>query len=110
MKNFVKDNDTITVTAAADTQSDTYVVMGALRGVCQNTVLAGDDMVLVPEGIFDLPKATGEVWAIGDLVYWDATNGVMTKTATANILAGCAYLAALSADTTGRVYLDDTVR
>lgn len=59
------------------------------------------------EGIHKgVPKATGQVWAEGAILYWDNTAGKFTTTATANRRAGAAVVAALSGDTTGTVRLD----
>jgi predicted RecA/RadA family phage recombinase len=42
-----------------------------------STIVTG---VLWLVGVFNLPKATGETWAFGDLVYWSPTNQYCTKT------------------------------
>lgn len=52
------------------------------------------------------PKATGEVWAPGDLLYWDAAAVKFTKTVGSNTKCGKAGSAQLTADTTGVVILD----
>lgn len=110
MKNYVSKGANLAITAAAAIMSGQFVVVGAIRGVAQGDAAIGDDVVIVREGVFDLPKATGEAWGVGDLIYWDATNAVMTKTATDNTLAGVATDTAASADVIGRLWIDNTVR
>jgi predicted RecA/RadA family phage recombinase len=54
----------------------------------------------------DVPSDTGAAWAVGDVVYWDDTAKVFTKTTTSNTKAGQVTAAAkLSAATTGRIRL-----
>ncbi len=53
-------------------------------------------------GIWDLPKEASVAHNQGDLVYWDATNHVVTKTAGSNKKLGIAAANAASADTRGK--------
>lgn len=59
------------------------------------------------EGVFRLTKATGSVnvFAIGDIVYWDVTDGNCQAVGSANIKAGVAVAAAAAAATTVDVKL-----
>lgn len=61
-------------------------------------------------GVFTLPKATGQTWDEGELLYWDNSAKKFTTTSSANRLAGWAVAAAASGDTTGSVYLDGAGR
>ena len=80
------------------------ILVGSILGVAVATIASGDDLVLDTKGAFDtMPKATGETWAFGDALYWDATNNRFTKTATNNKLAGNAMAAAATGDTAGSV-------
>jgi predicted RecA/RadA family phage recombinase len=65
----------------------------------------GDIAVVQLEGVFTVPKEAPLVIAQGDLLYWDNTNSVFTKTSSGNTFAGYAYLAAISAATTVQVNL-----
>lgn len=56
------------------------------------------------EGTFELPAKT-EAFAFGDTVYYDTTNGYVTKTALGNISAGVVTEAKLQAGTSARVKL-----
>lgn len=90
-------------------------------GVIAGTPLLIVDLLVVPrttvaqtlpfdgdvEGVHKLmPKATGQTWAEGAILYWDNTAFKFTTTATANRRAGVAVAAALTGDTTGIVRLD----
>lgn len=105
MKNFVQSGQVITLTAPADVTSGQLVKVGSLMGVAQADAVSGTDVECVVYGVFDLPKATGAV-SQGAKVYWDATNSVVTTTATGNTLLGAATQAAQSADATARVLLN----
>lgn len=110
MKNYLGEGQNLTIAAPSAVTSGQFILVGAIRGVCMDTVSNGANVAVVREGKFSLPKAAGESWSVGDLLYWDATNSVMTKTAAENTLAGVAVAAAASADTSGAVWIDDTVR
>lgn len=57
------------------------------------------------EGVWTVPKATGATWSFGEALYWDATASKVTTTSTGNTPAGCAFAAAESGATTGRILL-----
>jgi predicted RecA/RadA family phage recombinase len=84
--------------------------VGALFGVVQETTAIGGEYVLVRNGVFELTKAAGAAWAVGDKLYWDDTAKAVTKTATSNTLIGAATAAAASGAVLGDVLLDGTIR
>lgn len=107
MKNFIEKGDVITVAAPAAISSGDFVVISDLYGVAQTDAASGDDVAIVREGVFDLPKATGETWAVGDALFWDDGNSRFTKTAGSTFSQrGIAVATAESADTTGSVLVD----
>ena len=53
----------------------------------------------------ELPKAAPLAVGIGDRLFWNAGDGVLDKTATAQVCVGVAVLPAASADTVVRVKL-----
>lgn len=77
-------------------------------GVALNTVAATETGQLQIDGIWTLPATagTGLTFADGDLLYWDASAGKLTKTATGNTRAGRAYGAKTAAGTTAKVLLN----
>jgi predicted RecA/RadA family phage recombinase len=104
---FVQEGAAIDYTPGADTAAGMVVVLGDLVGVTRTDIKANQLGSLGVQGVFELPKATGAGSAIGAgvLTYWDAANGVATKTATGNKLIGKAVRATIDADTVVRVRL-----
>lgn len=105
MKNFVTNGKTIEVVLAADLASGAPLTVGDLVGVAAGAYKNGDTAVLELEGVYDLPKTNPQVIAIGVIVYWDATNSLVTTTASGNKKIGHAWEAAISAATVVRVKL-----
>ena len=100
-KNFKQEGDTLTLTPAADVAAGTGYLFGtALFGVALTNVASGTPGPFATEGVFELGKTSALAIAVGDRLYWDATNKVFTKTATSNTLCGFAVEARLSGDTT----------
>ncbi len=108
MKTYVQPGNTITLTAPYDVTSGDGLLVGAIFGIASGDALTGAEVEVVTTGVFDLTKAVSQAWAVGDKVYWDNTNRVATKTATANTLIGVAVLAVggTASETTGRVRLN----
>jgi predicted RecA/RadA family phage recombinase len=107
MKNFLQDGEIATVPApSGGVTSGDFIMVGALFGVCQTTHLEGEDVAIVREGVFKLPKATGAAWTKGNPLYWDATAKNFTKTSGANTPVGVAFADAASGDTTGSVSIE----
>lgn len=80
MKNYLQRGGTVTVTAPANVSSGDVVVVGALVGVAAFDASQNDQVEITTEGVFTLPKKGTDVMAVGNLLYWDATNHYMTLT------------------------------
>lgn len=74
-------------------------------GVAMTDIATGATGVLALEGIWTVPGVSGTVFAVGDVLYWDASAKNATKTATDNTPLGIAMTAKLSAGTTCKVRL-----
>jgi predicted RecA/RadA family phage recombinase len=61
-----------------------------------------------PEGIHKLAKKVGDVFTIGQLIYWDATNTRLTSTSSGNTRAGRCTEAAASAATTAKIKINQS--
>lgn len=111
MKNFVQHGHALTITAASAVASGGGVLVGALFGVAAADIAAGADGVINVTGVYDLPKAPSQAWAVGERVYWDAGAGRCTTVATENTLIGAAALAVGggAGETLGRVRLNGAV-
>jgi predicted RecA/RadA family phage recombinase len=111
MRNFIQEGSTLSVLAPNDTDHDgglagDGVMVGSIFGVAANDFVAGGAVEVMVEGVFDLAKATGETWAVGNPIYWDDANLRTTTTAGSNTLIGVATEAALLNAATGAVRLN----
>jgi predicted RecA/RadA family phage recombinase len=104
---YVQDDETIDYTPSSNVAVGDVIVQGDLVGVARKPIPANTLGALAVEGVFSFPKATGagSGMAAGTSVYWDATNTVVTATATGHKLVGKTTAACADADTTVRVRL-----
>ena len=109
-KNYVQHGKVLPLTApAGGVISGMAYAIGALFGVAEFTAAAGDQFELDTTGVRTLPKATGQAWAEGDVLYFDPAAGNLTKTAGSLKKVGVAVAAAVAADTFGDVKLIPTI-
>lgn len=81
------------------------VEVGDTVGVAAGDIADGESGILFVEEVFTLPKTAPLVIGQGVTVYFDSTAGEINLTATDNPVAGKAFAAAASADTTVQVKL-----
>jgi predicted RecA/RadA family phage recombinase len=109
MRNFIQDGETVTLTAPAVTgcKSGDLIVVGAIAGVAAYDAAAGDEVECVTEGVFELPKAAGQITE-GQRVWFDNTtnHNVVNASAAGLFAIGAAVKGAGTNDTTVRVRLD----
>lgn len=96
MKNFVQVGSTLTIPAPAAVASGDVLVIGDLHGIVAGDAAEDEPCDLVVVGVFTLPKVGADSFAVGDPVYWDATNKLVTSTATDNTHIGTAVKIAVS--------------
>ncbi|MEM6383450.1 MAG: DUF2190 family protein [Pseudomonadota bacterium] len=107
MKNFVQQGNVITTeTPVGGILSGQGLLSGYLFGVAATTQTEGDHVALHTQGVFDLAKTSGQSYAFGDRIYWDATARAVTSTSSGNRRIGIAVEAAAAGATTARVRLD----
>lgn len=106
MKNYISSGDVLTIPAPATVASGDVVIAGGLVGIAARDAASGADVEIKTKGVYELPKTSAEAWTVGAAIYWDATNGVCTTTATDNTLIGKAVAAAANPSSTGIVRLD----
>lgn len=104
MKNYIQAGVNLTIPAPAAVSSGAVVIVGGIIGVAAAGAAAGESVDVVTEGVFELSKAA-EAFAVGDSVYWDATNKLATSTATGNTKIGVATEVAAAGDATACVKL-----
>jgi predicted RecA/RadA family phage recombinase len=102
---FVQKGDNIDFTAAADIAYMDVVTLTDRIGVALENIANGATGTVTLTGVFEFPAATGsgKALTVGQKVYWDATNSVITPTATDNIFAGYAVAAKAAATAVARV-------
>lgn len=115
MNNYISPGEIMTFTAPeagmdpevdpGGTISGNAYLIGTLLVVATKTVAAGESFEGATRGVFTLPKATGEAWTEGALLYWNADDEEITTTAEDNTPVGCAAAVAESDATTGNVRL-----
>jgi len=106
MKNYVQDGDILTLTPAAAVASGVgYLFGAALFGVATNDVAANTAGEFQTEGVVTIGKTSALAIAVGDRVFWDATNKVVNKTTTSQQQVGIAVTAAANPSSTVMIKL-----
>jgi len=84
MTNFIQDGETLEYTNAGSAiASGDVVVVGKLVGIAATDIAASTGVGTVYlEGVFNVPKNNSLAITQGDQVFWDASPGEVTKTAT----------------------------
>lgn len=108
MKNYIQSGDALVVAAPANTSSGAGVLVGSIFGVAVHDALNGADLAIKTTGVFQLPKAGSQAWAVGDKVYWDAAEDECSTDSTKGMLIGIAVEAVAdgAGDTLGKVRLN----
>ena len=104
MKNYVQRGETLTLIAPDDLVSGDVVIVGGLIGIASCDAASGDEVETSLTGVYTLPKAA-EALDQGEAVYWDASAGSVTATATDNVAIGHAVAGVLSGAATVNVRL-----
>lgn len=105
MADYVQDGDLIDYTPSSDVAAGDVVVLNDLVTVAPRPIAANKLGAVAVEGVFSLPKASGAIGQ-GAIVYWDATAGNVTTTASGNKRAGKAAAAAASGDASVMVIIN----
>ena len=105
-KTYIQPGRVLTVPApAGGALSGAPVLIGSLFGVAQHDAVQGQDLEILTAEVVELPKATPLAVDLGDRLFWNAGDGVLDKTATAQLCVGVAVLPAASADAVVQVKL-----
>jgi len=105
-RNYIQPGRVLTVPApTGGALSGAPVLIGSLFGVAQHDAAEGQDLEILTEEVVELPKAAPLAVGIGDRLFWNAGDGVLDKTATAQVCVGVAVATAASADIIVRVKL-----
>jgi predicted RecA/RadA family phage recombinase len=109
-KNFVQDGCTLNLAPGANVATGVGYLFGtALFGVALTDATSGVPSAFATEGVFELGKTSALAIAVGDRVYWDATNKVVNKTTAGQECVGVAVSAAANPSATVLVKLGQFV-
>lgn len=87
---FIQEREVINVTAGANITTNQVCLNsnGDVLGVAMSTVSSGAKVALVTSGVLSLAKAA-HAMAVGDRLYWDATNSVLSIYDVGPLVAWC---------------------
>ena len=106
MKTFIKEGEVLTLAPGADVASGVGYLFGvSLFGVAVNAVANGVAGEFITEGVVTIGKTSALAIAVGDRVFWDATNKVVNKTTASQECIGVAVSAAANPSATVLVKL-----
>lgn len=101
MKTYKQEGEVLTLAPGADVASGVGYLFGvSLFGVAINTVANGVAGEFLTEGVVTIGKTSALAIAVGDRVFWDATNKVVNKTTTSQQCVGVAIEAAANPSAT----------
>jgi predicted RecA/RadA family phage recombinase len=101
--NFVRNAGYVIYTAGSDITAGDVVDLGDQYGIAVTDIDNGDDGVVRLDGIWDLTLQTNETISVGDRLYWDSSNEVVTETATADTFIGTAMEAKTTTTSTTKL-------
>lgn len=107
---YIAPGNIIQLTAPEAISANEVVKVGQIIGMSIASADNGDPVQVAVVGIFTFPCKSTDVVAAGELLYWDATNDQLTKTASGNTLVGYAVGASANGVTTVDVKLTGQAR
>jgi predicted RecA/RadA family phage recombinase len=95
-RNYISPGNIVTIPAPANVDSGGVVVAGAIVGVAQGAATSGQPVDVALKGIYRLPKVSANVFSLGEVVFWNAADSLVTDDAAsgANPRIGVAVAAA----------------
>jgi len=105
-KNYIKDGAVIDFTAGADISSGDLVIVGKRIGIALGDIASGATGAVQMRGVFEVPKEASLAVVQGDLLYCNVGATELDKTATSQTLAGYAFAASGTSETTVLVDLN----
>jgi predicted RecA/RadA family phage recombinase len=105
-KTYIQPGHTITVAApTGGVLSGQGVLIGTLFGIAQYDAVEVADVEILTGGVVEIGKTSALQIDVGDRLFWDGTNKVVNKTATAQVCVGVAVSAAANPSGTVRMKL-----
>lgn len=110
MTKYKQPGNVLSLTAPEEISANEVVKVGQIIGMAIAAAASGAQVEVAVVGVFEFPCLSTDVIAAGDLLYWDATNKRLTKTASGNTLVGYAVAASGSGVSTVDVKLTGQAR
>ncbi len=79
------------------------VVLTTFCGIAETNIPVGEMGAIAITKVWDVPSVSGTVFAVGDVLYWDAAAKKATKTATNNTRLGVCVASKASGSTRTQV-------
>lgn len=109
-KTYIQPGHTLTVAApSGGALSGTGVLIGTLFGIAQHDAVEGAGLEILTAGVVEIGKTAALAIDVGDRLFWDATNKVVNKTATAQQQVGVAVSAAANPSGTVKMLIRPTL-
>jgi predicted RecA/RadA family phage recombinase len=105
MKNYISKGVNISLVTPDTVASGEAILIGNIFGVASADAPIGNNVDLVTEGVFSLPKANVTM-PLGCKVYWDSTAKVVTTTVASNTYVGVAVEAVATVALTAPIRLN----
>ncbi len=106
MRNYIAPGKSITVTTpTGGVMSGDGMLIGTLFGVAQFDAVEGAEVEILTEGVVEIGKTSALSMSVGDRLFWDGTNKVVNKTATAQVCVGVAVSASANPSDTVKMKL-----
>jgi predicted RecA/RadA family phage recombinase len=106
MKTYVQEGCVLDLDPGATVAAGTGKLFGsALFGVALVDAVSGTASAFITEGVVTIAKTSALAISVGDRLFWDATNKVVNKTATAQQCVGVAVEAAANPSSTVKMKL-----
>lgn len=96
----------LSVTAPYTGTAGQGILVGALFGIATSNFTSGASVIIDTEGVHTIAKTSALAISIGDRLFWDDTNHVVNKTATAQYCVGIAMSAASNPSGTVQMSLE----
>ena len=110
MNNYVQSGETLVLDPGATVAAGVGHLFGAaLFGVAKVNAVSGTASAFQMEGVVTIAKTSALAIAIGDRLFWDATNSVVNKTATAQQQVGIAVSVAANPSATVQMLLESAL-
>ena len=106
MNNYVQEGDVLELDPGATVPAGTGRLFGAaLFGVACVDAVSGSASAFQIRGVVTIGKTSALAIAVGDRLFWDATNKVVNKTTTAQQQVGIAVEAAANPSSTVKMLM-----